>query len=231
LLLSQSSHDMALRLSRQSMRPTGKPSSALTSTHSAGSRHRQRVAVCARDPDYFGRSPGPFRRVSRNGQHGRLIRGECGAHSHVGNPYDDNARQCLIACVPSLVPMAQPAAAVEQDFPDNQALLPVAAVFFLPKNSALSALALDIVAQAAHQADAEAIVLIRANHDREAGETAQTALLRGDAVRDELIRQGVPKSAVRILISAATRTGIEARSVVVSFPAAIDESRGMTSCS
>jgi hypothetical protein len=50
--------------------------------------------------------------------------------------------------------MAQPAAAVEQDFPDNQALLPVAAVFFLPKNSALSALALDIVAQAAHQADA-----------------------------------------------------------------------------
>ena len=36
------------------------------------------------------------------------------------------------------------------------------------------------------------------------------------AVRDELIRQGVPKSAVRILISAATGTGIEARSVAVS---------------
>jgi hypothetical protein len=103
-----------------------------------------------------------------------------------------------------------------KNFPDNQALLPVAAVFFLPKSSALSALALDIVAQAAHQADAGAIVLIQANHDREAGETAQTALLRGDAVRDELIRQGVPKSAVRILISAATRTGIEARSVVVT---------------
>jgi hypothetical protein len=136
----------------------------------------------------------------------------------------------LLAGAPSLVPMAQPAA-VEQELPDSQALLPVAAVFFLPKSSALSALALDIVAQAAHQADAGAIVLIRANHDREAGETAQTALLRGDAVRDELIRQGVPKSAVRILISAATRTGIEARSVVVSFPAAIDESRGMTSCS
>jgi hypothetical protein len=36
------------------------------------------------------------------------------------------------------------------------------------------------------------------------------------AVRDELIRQGVRKSAVRILISAATGTGIEARSVAVS---------------
>jgi hypothetical protein len=31
-----------------------------------------------------------------------------------------------------------------------------------------------------------------------------------------LLRQGVPKSAVRILISAATGTGIEARSAVVS---------------
>jgi hypothetical protein len=125
----------------------------------------------------------------------------------------------LLAAAPSLVPMAQPAA-VEQEFPDNQALLPVAAVFFLPKSSALSPLALDIVAQAARQAAAGGIVIIRANHDREAGETAQTALLRGDAVRDELIRQGVPKSAARILISATTAgTGIEARSVVVSvFP-------------
>ena len=86
----------------------------------------------------------------------------------------------------------------------------------IPRSSALSPLALDIVAQAARRADSATIVLIRANHDREAGETAQTALLRGDAVRDELIRQGVPKSAVRILISAATGTGIEARSVVVS---------------
>jgi hypothetical protein len=122
----------------------------------------------------------------------------------------------LLAVAPSQVPMAQPAA-VGQDLPDNQALLPVAAVFFLPKRSALSPLALDIVAQTARRADSATIVIIRANHDREAGETAQTALLRGDAVRDELIRQGVPKSAVRILNSATTmRTGIEARSVVVS---------------
>ena len=122
----------------------------------------------------------------------------------------------LLAVAPSQVPMAQPAA-VGQDLPDNQALLPVAAVFFLPKRSALSPLALDIVAQTARRTDSATIVLIRANHDREAGETAQTALLRGDAVRDELIRQGVPKSAVRILISATTTgTGIEARSVVVS---------------
>ena len=35
-----------------------------------------------------------------------------------------------------------------------QALLPHAAVFFLPKNSTLSPLALDIVAQADHQARA-----------------------------------------------------------------------------
>jgi hypothetical protein len=80
----------------------------------------------------------------------------------------------------------------------------------------LSPLALAIVDQAAHQADAGTIVIIRANHDREDGETAQTALLRGDTARDELIRQGVPKSAVHILISATTGTGIEARSAVVS---------------
>jgi hypothetical protein len=35
-------------------------------------------------------------------------------------------------------------------------------------------------------------------------------------VRDELIREGIPNSAIRILISDATGTGIEARSVVVS---------------
>jgi hypothetical protein len=40
----------------------------------------------------------------------------------------------LLAVAPSQVPMAQPAA-VGQDLPDNQALLPVAAVFFLPKIS------------------------------------------------------------------------------------------------
>ena len=121
----------------------------------------------------------------------------------------------LLAAAPSHMPIAQPAT-VEQEPPDNQALLPVAAVFFLPKSSALSPLALDIVAQAAYQADSGTIVIIRANHDRGAGETPQTALLRGDAVRDELIRQCVPNSAVHILISDTTGTGIEARKVVVS---------------
>ena len=43
-------------------------------------------------------------------------------------------------------------------------------------------------------------------------------------MRDELIREGVPNSAIRILISDATGTGIEARRVVVSvIPAAMDE--------
>ena len=59
---------------------------------------------------------------------------------------------------------------VEQELPDNQALLPVAAVFFLPKSSTLSPLALDIVAQTARRADSGSIVIIRASHDHEAGE-------------------------------------------------------------
>jgi hypothetical protein len=71
--------------------------------------------------------------------------------------------------------MAKPAT-VEQELPDNQVLLPVAAVFFLPKSSALSPLALDIVAQTARRADPGSIVIIRANHDHEAGETSQTNL-------------------------------------------------------
>jgi hypothetical protein len=121
----------------------------------------------------------------------------------------------LLAAAPSRVPMAQ-TGTVEQELPDSQALLPAAAVFFLPKSSALSPLALDIVAQTARRADSRSIVIIRANHDHEAGETAQIAARRGDAVRDELIREGIPNSALRILISDATGTGIEARSVVVS---------------
>jgi hypothetical protein len=67
--------------------------------------------------------------------------------------------------------MAQPAT-VEQELPDNQALLPVAGVFFLPKSSTLSPLALDIVAQTARRADSGSIVIIRASHDHEAGETS-----------------------------------------------------------
>ncbi len=129
----------------------------------------------------------------------------------------------LLAAPPSLVPMAQPAT-VEQELPDNQALLPVAAVFLLPKSSALSPLALDIVAQTARRADSGSIVIIRASHDHEAGETAKTAVFRGNAVRDELVREGVANSAIRILISDAAGTGIAARSVVVSvIPEAFDE--------
>ena len=78
----------------------------------------------------------------------------------------------LLAAAPSHVPMAQPAT-VEQELPDNQALLPVAAVFFLPKSSTLSPLALDIVGQTARRADSGSIVIIRASHDHEAGETAR----------------------------------------------------------
>ncbi len=129
----------------------------------------------------------------------------------------------LLAAAPSHVPMAQPAT-LEQELPDNQALLPVAAVFFLPKSSALSPLALDIVAHTARRADSGSIVIIRASHDHEAGETAQTAVFRGNAVRDELVREGVANSAIRILISDATETGIAAHSVVVSvIPEAFDE--------
>jgi hypothetical protein len=129
----------------------------------------------------------------------------------------------LLAAAPSQVSMAQPAT-VEQELPDNQVLLPIAAIFFLPKSSALSPLAVDIVAQTARRADPGSIVIIRANHDQEAGETSQTAACRGDAVRDELVREGVANSAIHILISDATGTGIAARSVVVSvIPEAFDE--------
>ena len=43
-------------------------------------------------------------------------------------------------------------------------------------------------------------------------------------MRDELVREGVANSAIRILISDVTGTGIAARSVVVSvIPEAFDE--------
>ena len=74
----------------------------------------------------------------------------------------------LLAAAPSHVPVAQPAT-VEQELQDDQALLPVAAVFFLPKSSTLSPLALDIVAQTARRAESGSIVIIRASHDHEAG--------------------------------------------------------------
>jgi hypothetical protein len=129
----------------------------------------------------------------------------------------------LLATVPSHIPTAQ-LASVVQEPSDNEALLPDAAVFFLPKSSALSPLALDVVSQAAHHAESGTIVVIRADYDHGAGETAQTALFRGDVVRDELIREGVSNSAIRTLISDATGTGIEARRVVVSvIPEVLDE--------
>jgi hypothetical protein len=68
------------------------------------------------------------------------------------------------------------------------------------------------------------MLLPKPRYDHEAGEKAQTALFRGYAVRNELISEGVPKSAIRNLISDATGTGIEVRRVVVSvIPAAMDE--------
>jgi len=121
----------------------------------------------------------------------------------------------LLSPVPSHMPMAQLATLVREPSGD-QVLLPNAPVFFLPKSSALSPLAIEIVAKAARKVAPGTIAVIRAHHDQEAGETAQTALLRGDAVREELIRDGVPSSAIRTVISDAGGTGIETRCAVVS---------------
>ena len=62
----------------------------------------------------------------------------------------------LLTAVPFHVPTAQ-LATVVQEPSDNQALLPKDAVFFLPKSSALSPLALDVVVQAARRADSGTI--------------------------------------------------------------------------
>ena len=121
----------------------------------------------------------------------------------------------LLSPVPSHMPTAQLATVLREPSGD-QALLPNAPVFFLPKSSALSFLAMDVVAQAARKVAPGTIVIVRANRDQEAGETAQTALLRGDAVREELIRDGVPGSVIRTVISDAGGTGIEARCAVVA---------------
>ena len=99
---------------------------------------------------------------------------------------------------------------------DEQAELPNAAVFFLPGSSALSSVAADIVASAARNAGAGKIVVIQASSDNEAGETPQTAVDRAEVVRRELMRNGVPPSAIRIMHAGALRTGIESRLVVVS---------------
>ena len=99
---------------------------------------------------------------------------------------------------------------------DEQAKLPNAAVFFLPGSSALSPVAADIVASAARNAGAGTIVVIQPSSDNEAGETPQTAVDRAGVVRRELMRNGVPPSAIRITHAGAFRTGIESRLVVVS---------------
>jgi hypothetical protein len=97
-----------------------------------------------------------------------------------------------------------------------EARLPDAVVFFVPKSSVLSPLAADVVARAARHAGSGTIVLIQASSDHEAGETTQTAAERADAVRLELIRNGVPASAIRIMHAGVSRTGIESRRVIVS---------------
>jgi hypothetical protein len=121
----------------------------------------------------------------------------------------------LLSSVPSHMPMVQQATLLREPS-SGQALLPNAPVFFLPKSSALSSLAMDVVTRAARKVAPGTIAIVRANYDQEAGETAETALLRADAVRQELIRDGVPSSVIRTVISDAGGTGIETRYAVVS---------------
>lgn len=99
---------------------------------------------------------------------------------------------------------------------DEQARLPNAAVFFLPGSSALSPVAADIVARAARNVGSGTIFVVQTSSNNEAGETPQTAVDRTDAVRRELIRNGVPPSAIRVMQVGSSRTGIESRRVVVS---------------
>jgi hypothetical protein len=89
-------------------------------------------------------------------------------------------------------------------------------VFFLPGSSALSPAAADIVVRAARNAGSGTILVVQTSSDNEAGETTKTAVDRADAVCRELIRNGVPPSAIRVMQSRASRTGIEGRRVVVS---------------
>ena len=115
---------------------------------------------------------GTILRVSQDGQHDTLIR-RWGVQSHTGTSHDDHSPQCLVACDDVISRADGTVGRPSAEFPDNQASLPVAAVFFLPKSSVLSPLALDIVAQTARRANSGSIVVIRANHDHEAGGTAR----------------------------------------------------------
>ena len=98
----------------------------------------------------------------------------------------------------------------------EEAGLPKAAVFFLPRSSELSPVAADVVARAARNAGSGTIVIIQASSDNEAGETPKTAADRADVVRRELIRNGVPSSAIRVMHTVAFGVGIESRRVIVS---------------
>jgi hypothetical protein len=53
--------------------------------------------------------------------------------------------------------------------------------------------------------------MIQVSSDHAAGETPQTAVDRADVVRRELIGNGVPPSAIRIMHMDAFRAGIESR--------------------
>ena len=127
----------------------------------------------------------------------------------------------LLAASPSHPAAAQLTTIVQEPF---EASLPDAVVFFVPKSSVLSPLAADVVARAARHAGSGTIVLIQASSDHEAGETTQTAAERADTVRLELIRNGVPASAIRIMHAGLSRTGIESRRVIVSIISAAPSS-------
>jgi outer membrane protein OmpA-like peptidoglycan-associated protein len=103
-----------------------------------------------------------------------------------------------------------------QEASDEQARVPDALVFFAPKSSLLSPLAAEVVATAARHADPGTIVLVQASSDHEGDETAQTAVERADAVRLELMRNGVPATAIRIMHAGVSGTGIESRRVIIS---------------
>jgi outer membrane protein OmpA-like peptidoglycan-associated protein len=134
----------------------------------------------------------------------------------------------LLAASPSHPAAAQLTTIVQEPM-DEQAKFPNAVVFFLPKSSVLSPVAADIVAIAARNAGSDTIVMLQASSDREAGETAQTAAERADAVRLELIQNGVPASAIRVVDAGVSRTGIESRRVIVSvMPAASGSPRVAT---
>ena len=138
------------------------------------------------------------------------------AHSHAGTSHDDRSPQCLVACGGAISRANGAAGDRRAGTPGRPSIVAGCRGLLPSKSSTLSPLALDIVAHTARRAESGSIVIIRASHDDEAAETAQTAVFRGDAVRDELVREGVANSAIRILISDAAGTGIAARSVVVS---------------